>query len=1287
MTEFGLKSYNWEISYRTSSGTVEKPVNILHDFYLPVLSRCLKHDRVAGYFRSSSLAAASQGFSAFCSGGGKMRMIVGADLEPGDIQAILQGDEDRFTRRLLDDLGESVSWPENVARGVELLCFMVASGNLDIKAAFRINSENGKPVDFNSFEDGYVHEKWAIFSDEHDNSIYITGSLNESATALTLNAENIDLHADWWGGTEKIRVERAKAEFEILWQNKNPHLRVIPIPEAVKLHLIEIGKAVNQITEIDGSMQTIVAEAKPSDLEILKFSVIRDAPRMPGGRYVGMETAPVKPWPHQKVVARRLIDSWPFSYMLCDEVGLGKTIEAGLAIRSLYLSGIAKRILIAAPASLTMQWHREMADKFFLPFARVIGGAKTRHEYIFPYTHEEPDLNNYHPELCLVSTGLLARQERQHEFQKSGGFDIVLVDEAHYARRKEPSAGIKAEPSFGNLYKTINDSVRKLSKSLWLATATPMQIDWIEAWDLARLTARCGAFLGDPGLMLSYYETVAKIAGNTGINAEEWEFLRRVTGSLKLQDSFYWKYLEDVVIDSRIKTSTRVWIENGRHPKGVDSRNMLKLLFAASPLSRVMLRHTRSLLEIYRKEGKLDANLAKREILPVPSIIFTESEKIAYEMIEEYCRELTEKVSGTRISGKNTRFGFFLSFLRIRFSSSMFAIKETLKRRLLKVKSALLAIGENTLFDENELVDISEDYETDEEVISLFIKNRTKEDLEWEKNRLIKMLEVYPDENSTSSKMKELLEVLEKRRFAGNRFRQTVIFTRFYDTLKDITDRLRNIDSSFRIGTYSGSGKGGEYVDVSSRKLKTIPREQVKRLFMAKEIDLLVCTDAAAEGLNLQTADLLINYDLPWNPMKVEQRIGRIDRIGQENEIIYVLNLCYSGSVEEIVYGRLLKRLYEAERIVGSQQISMLPVYPEDFEMLAEMRITPEELEKEARKRLIENRKRTESMEIPATDLFKTYSCLENKWEDQLLPATLDDIWETITSSEYLKHCGCRLLEKNLMEINGIEGIGEKALLTCDRDLYEKGLPDRDCRLYFASYGDPVFDGIVSHVSGFDLPVSVFRHKGDMRGSGAELFGYSVIQRDGRMVYIDSVKYVNGIKELSSETFPENLIPEAENEFNRALRGYESFSFEDARQTERRNIRAGNANEVFILMIASSLLKYYTPDCGDSFHKAALSIETLSGARERCDIPGIDIAFLSQIESEIAYKCNIPQTGTKTLLKVPSLMAFTAINAAYRIANGIKEKKSDITREKVIARINTRIKNRLDTLYSKSLLL
>lgn len=111
-------------------------------------------------------------------------------------------------------------------------------------------------------------------------------------------------------------------------------------------------------------------------------------------------------------------------------------------------------------------------------------------------------------------------------------------------------------------------------------------------------------------------------------------------------------------------------------------------------------------------------------------------------------------------------------------------------------------------------------------------------------------------------------------------------------------------------------GRGGQFTDTKNWRLTGADRDDIKRRFLRGEIDVLVCTDAAAEGLNLQTADLLINFDLPWNPMKVEQRIGRIDRIGQAHEKIYVLNLCYVGSAEEIVYGRLLRRLADVGAIV-----------------------------------------------------------------------------------------------------------------------------------------------------------------------------------------------------------------------------------------------------------------------------------------------------------------------------------------------------------------------------------
>ena len=118
----GFRGWQWSYSYKSSSARPDgRATDILHDFYIPALRRAVRYDRVAGYFRSSSLAAASQGFSAFASADGRMRLIVGADLKQEDVDAILKGDEERLTENLDQQLGEKKSWPENVQNGVELL--------------------------------------------------------------------------------------------------------------------------------------------------------------------------------------------------------------------------------------------------------------------------------------------------------------------------------------------------------------------------------------------------------------------------------------------------------------------------------------------------------------------------------------------------------------------------------------------------------------------------------------------------------------------------------------------------------------------------------------------------------------------------------------------------------------------------------------------------------------------------------------------------------------------------------------------------------------------------------------------------------------------------------------------------------------------------------------------------------------------------------------------------------------------------------------------------------------
>jgi superfamily II DNA/RNA helicase len=152
-----------------------------------------------------------------------------------------------------------------------------------------------------------------------------------------------------------------------------------------------------------------------------------------------------------------------------------------------------------------------------------------------------------------------------------------------------------------------------------------------------------------------------------------------------------------------------------------------------------------------------------------------------------------------------------------------------------------------------------------------------------------------------------------------------------------------------------------------------VERDEIKHRFLRGDIDILVCTDAAAEGLNLQSTDLLINFDLPWNPMKVEQRIGCIDRIGQRHRDISVLNLCYADSAEHIVYDRLLTRLAEAVKIVGTQQMSLLPVTPEEFSELANATLSTETLERRAMERARLAQQRAASMEMSPQELYQIY--------------------------------------------------------------------------------------------------------------------------------------------------------------------------------------------------------------------------------------------------------------------------------------------------------------------------
>lgn len=1255
----GFREREWQYSYKTSTLNRDQvPTDILRDFYTPALSRAVAYDRMAGYFRSSSLAAASQGYTSFIHHDGRMRLIVGADLTEDDINAILAGNEARLDAVLLRELDGYDAWDQPVIDGVALLAYMVATEKLNVRVAIRRDANTGNVAPWDFIGDGYVHEKWFVMRDEEGDKLYGSGSFNESRTAISLNAENIDIHCAWTSDENRQRTEQAEEEFEDLWNNRIPHMRVVDMPTAVREKLVHFASNRTSFREINGEYLTGVSSMALEDA--LRIQFLADAPKMPSGRFIGIDSAAIEPWPHQEVVARRLVETYPYSYLLCDEVGLGKTIECALAIRSLVLSRRVKRVLIAAPASIANQWQEELLDKAGLSFARTYASPRISHGYLTRATEFDDEL--YGPDLNIISTGLLARKERLEGLEIAREFDLVIVDEAQYARRKNPTAGVEGAPEYGALYRTLFERLRKKSKSIWLATATPMQIDMVEVYDLLRLTNRVAQFRDDPSAVTRYYEVMGKLAaslsGNESyIGKTEWAFVGRAFQEIQATDPWLWKHLGQTCIDGTNDCVLDELVQRG--PSEWDYESLQRPLFSAAPLSRVMMRHSRGLLKEYRKNGELASNLAERHVEPVIAIPMTPEEESFYSSLESYCSELSRQIAQAN-PGERQMMHFYLNFLQLRFASSMYAIQQTLKRRLERVRETLRVLdrrdgSEGNLQDILDKIDEESGGSLDEDDLNdidqdALLRNRTKRDLRWEEHILVAMAEEIDGIHSDPSKILRLLGILDLRGadLPGHQ-KQTVIFTRFYDSLVNIRYYLSNRMPGARVGIYSGRRtcyyNTGEGVDVD------VSRDQVKRLFINGDIEILLCTDAAAEGLNLQTADMLINYDMGWNPMKIEQRIGRIDRIGQKYSDIYVMNLCYLGSVEETVYGRLLERLQSANLVVGPQQISLLPVEMEDFIKLHDGEMTEEELARKSAELLQKQKQATSAMELSPEDQYQMYRNMTAAVRRQRVSASWDDLVEAVVNSGYVRN-SCQLIDGgDQIAFNGDSGQLHEAMR---RNTASRKTP-------LMTWGSVLFEHLCKTANDvLDRHRDVIRRIEAIGPNGEPLCGLLVMTPDGPQLLceyqqLDNLR-VGGAAPLTDANVlhaRDALASDAHAEIRKL----------DAAAVEETNDRYAECHVNLIRATTIELLKQQLSEGEELATKAIHAIEE-RGRQQRITL---DEEVLIGHENELLFE--VKQYGLSVEVLVDSVLRKCCIEYARRSLAGARGGKRGYTTEKLISRI------------------
>ncbi len=912
-----LCDHQWQRKYTPDDG------DLVRLFYIPALEEAERYDRLTGYFNAGALALAARGVEELVRNGGHMRLVVGCTLGPPEIQAIEDGER---LRDLVDQrLANLPLAPPDPAASdaLELLAWMIARGHLDVKVAVPCNAKK-KPIPV----DGIFHEKAGVIEDRAGDKIAWNGSLNETAAGWRHNWESINVYTSW--GLDPGRVDDEESNFARIWANKANRLIVLDVPEAARQNLMRFMPTSDipaRLKQDDSSQiraksthdkpnrapQETTVEVRQADLRSRVWSFIQKAPAMPdGGERVGETTSAITPWPHQVRGFQRLYGNWPPKLLIADEVGLGKTIQAGMLLRQAWLSGRAKRILILAPKAILAQWQIELREKFNLNWP-IYDGRKLVW-YPSPAlrgNHERTvDKRAWHKEpIVIASSHLIRRRDRAAAVLESAEpWDLVVLDEAHHARRRAAGAAKEGGP---NALLHLMQGLKDRTGGLVLLTATPMQVHPIEVWDLLNLLGlppewSAQAFLDffdqvdQPNPSASVLDRMARLfqAVERRYGAVESADAKRMTRLSRLKVNKVLRALrDDAGIPRRqLETSER--------------RAAVIIMRAHTPIRRLVSRHTRELLRRYFKQGLLNTRIADRRVND-QFLHMTLDERALYEAVEDYIASTYNQAS----ADERNAVGFVMTIYRRRLASSFSALRNTLRKRLdamnAGVRTGLMDLDDDAPDDEtmDEILDPDDVAALGREALAA----EEKADI----RALLKGIERLP----ADSKLASLQDALTKLRKDG--YRQAMVFTQYTDTMDFLREALgKGRDAHLMCF----SGRGGE-IPSADGDWRRISRDEAKRRFRDGEAEVLLCTDAAAEGLNFQFCGALINYDMPWNPMRVEQRIGRIDRLGQNHQTIRIVNLHYSDTVETDVYRVLRNRIGLFETVVGRLQpiLAQLP--------------------------------------------------------------------------------------------------------------------------------------------------------------------------------------------------------------------------------------------------------------------------------------------------------------------------------------------------------------------------
>ena len=566
-----------------------------------------------------------------------------------------------------------------------------------------------------------------------------------------------------------------------------------------------------QLTFIDESIFKTISAGKFASREMYRLRLWAEYAQLVSGfdELICLDQLSFTPFDYQTRAAQIMLRRFRGRGMFCDEVGLGKTIEAGLVIKEYLARNIVQRLMVVTPASLVEQWREELAVKFGLT------GFVTTADGEFRLAGSEA-----WEKFPLLIASLATARRAEHRARLSQiPFDMIVLDEAHHLKNRNSAS-----------WKFVNELQRKY---ILLLTATPVENNLDELYNLITLLK---------------------------------------PGQLKTPREFRKQFV--VSGDPRL-------------PK---NRGQLREL-----LGDVMVRHTRSQVNINlppRHANTVRLNLSEEEAEFYKAVSDTVRELLTPLKAQGEDQSLENSDQGNEQSQETLRHGFASQENVLRSSST---IRQTDRFALLTLQRE---IGSSPKAAEATLRSLGGRV-TDEE----------------RRQRLLDFAERSAQIHSWAKA--DALEKLLKT-ILHDPAEKVIIFTHFRRTLEKLAELLQMMDVDFV--QYHGE------MDMPSKNQAIADFEN--------RANILLSTEAAGEGRNLQFCRTMINFDIPWNPMRIEQRVGRIHRVGQTRDV-RIYNLSARDTVEDYLLEILDQKLNMFELVIGEMDMILGQIEDErDFEDL-----------------------------------------------------------------------------------------------------------------------------------------------------------------------------------------------------------------------------------------------------------------------------------------------------------------------------------------------------------------